>query len=135
MSRMVGGTFGVAVIGALVTAIGKSKLDQGLPHVPAATRSAIANALGSGAVPAHAGAHVAAVTREAFVSALGTGLTIGASVTLAGAFVALGLIQRTVSQPATGTATATAERPVTPAETQVEGQGDGAEAPGELTLI
>ena len=35
MSRMVGGTFGVAVMGALVTAIGKSKIDQGLPHLPA----------------------------------------------------------------------------------------------------
>ncbi|HEY5429338.1 MAG TPA: MFS transporter [Solirubrobacteraceae bacterium] len=94
MSRMVGGTFGVAIMGALVTAIGKSQLDQGLPHVAPGVRSAIANALGSGAVPGHTGAHVAAVTREAFVSALGTGLTIGASVTLIGAVVALTLIER-----------------------------------------
>jgi EmrB/QacA subfamily drug resistance transporter len=92
MSRMVGGTFGVAIMGALVTAIGKSKLNSGLPHVPQSVRSAIANALGSGAAPAHTGAHVAAVTREAFVAALGTGLTIGAGVTLIGAFVALTLI-------------------------------------------
>jgi len=142
MSRMVGGTFGVAVIGALVTAIGKSKLDQGLPHVSAATRSAIANALGSGAVPAHAGAHVAAVTREAFVSALGTGLTIGSSVTLAGAFVALALIQRTASRPAAAPAEREttpdgipAERPATPAGAHLAGQGGGAESAGELTLI
>jgi len=79
MSRMVGGTFGVAVTGALVTAIGKSRINNGLPHLPTATRSAIANALGSGASPdAHGSAHVASVVREAFVSALGTGLTIGA---------------------------------------------------------
>ncbi|MGH2914298.1 MAG: MFS transporter [Solirubrobacteraceae bacterium] len=94
MSRMVGGTFGVAVIGALVTAIGKAKLDQGLPHLPAATRSAIANALGSGAVPAHAPPQVASVTRDAFVSALATGLTIGAAVTLVGAIAAMALITR-----------------------------------------
>jgi EmrB/QacA subfamily drug resistance transporter len=95
MSRMVGGTFGVAIMGALVTAIGKSQIDQGLPHVPAVTRSAIANALGAGAVPGgHTSPHVAGVVREAFISALGTGLTIGASVTLLGAIVAFTLVQR-----------------------------------------
>ena len=92
MSRMVGGTFGVAVMGAMVTAIGKSRLQQGLPHVPTAVRNAIANTLGSGAVPAHASGHVAQVARGAFVSALGTGLTIGAAVTVIGAVVALSLI-------------------------------------------
>jgi EmrB/QacA subfamily drug resistance transporter len=126
MSRMVGGTFGVAVIGALVTAIGKSQLDQALPHVPAATRSAIANALGSGAVPSHAGAHVAAVTREAFVSALGTGLTIGAAVTLVGSFVAFTLIQRTAPQAG----------PVpTPAHLQAAEGQTADESEAELSLI
>jgi Na+-transporting methylmalonyl-CoA/oxaloacetate decarboxylase gamma subunit len=97
MSRMVGGTFGVAIMGALVTAIGKSKIDQGLPHLPAATRSAIANALGSGAAPTgDASAHVTSVVREAFISALGTGLTIGAAVTLMGAIVAFTLVQRVI---------------------------------------
>ena len=38
MSRMVGSTFGVAVMGALVTTIGRSKIDSSLPHLPAATR-------------------------------------------------------------------------------------------------
>jgi EmrB/QacA subfamily drug resistance transporter len=95
MSRMVGGTFGVAVLGALVVAIGKSKIDQGLPQLPPATRSSIANALGAGAAPAgNASPHVLAVVREAFVSALGVGLTIGAAVTLIGAVVALTLVQR-----------------------------------------
>ncbi len=96
MSRMVGGTFGVAVMGALVTAIGKSKIDQGLPRLPAATRSAIADALGAGSAPTgHTAPHVVAVVRDAFVSALGVGLTIGAGVTLLGAAVALTLIRRT----------------------------------------
>ena len=34
MSRMIGGTFGVAVMGAIVAAIGRSHLDSSLPHVP-----------------------------------------------------------------------------------------------------
>ncbi len=110
MSRMVGGTFGVAVTGALLTAIGTSKIDQGLPHLPAAARSALANALGAGGVTGHqASPHVIAVTRDAFVSALGVGLTIGAAVTLVGALVAFVLIRRSpADQPA-------APEPATPA--------------------
>jgi len=98
MSRMVGGTFGVAVMGALVTAIGKSKIDEQLPHLPAATRAAIANSLGSGGGQSqHASPHVVAAVREAFVSALGTGLLIGTAVTVTGAIVAWALIQRAPS--------------------------------------
>jgi EmrB/QacA subfamily drug resistance transporter len=101
MSRMVGSTFGVAVMGALVATIGRSKIDSGLPHVAASTRAAIANALGSGGVVGngHAPAQIVAVAREAFVSALGTGLTVSAAVTLCGAAVAWTLIARVVKQP------------------------------------
>ena len=106
MSRMVGGTFGVAVMGALITTIGRSKIDAGLPHFPAATRAAIANSLGGGGAVTghHVSAHVVAVVREAFVSALSTGLTIGAVATLVGAVVAWSLIQRepTAAEPAAG---------------------------------
>ena len=35
MSRMVGGTFGVAAMGALITGLGKSKIDDLLPALPA----------------------------------------------------------------------------------------------------
>ncbi len=95
MSRMVGGTFGVAVMGALVTTIGRAKIDQSLPQLPAATRAAIANSLGgAGTTGHHASAQIVATVREAFVSALGTGLTIGAAVTLGGAVLAWTLIQR-----------------------------------------
>ena len=48
MSRMVGGTFGVAVMGALIATIGRSKIDQLLPQLPAGTRATIANSLGGG---------------------------------------------------------------------------------------
>ncbi len=98
MSRMVGGTFGVAVMGALITAIGKSKIDQQLPQLPAGTRAAIANSLGGGgSAGAHASPQVVDTVREAFVSALGTGLKIGSAVTVVGAVLAWSLIQRSAT--------------------------------------
>jgi MFS family permease len=117
MSRMVGGTFGVAIVGALVTAIGKSKIDQGLPHLASGTRSAIANGLGAGVTQAgHASAHVTSVVREAFVSALGTGLTIGASVSLIGAAVAFTLVKRGATQAPADSAVRSDSEPEIPAE-------------------
>jgi EmrB/QacA subfamily drug resistance transporter len=95
MSRMVGSTFGVAVMGAIVTTVGRAKLDQQLPQLPAATRSAIANSLGGGGAPhGEASAHVVAAVHQAFVSAVGTGLTIGAVVVLVAALASWLLIQR-----------------------------------------
>jgi MFS family permease len=75
MSRMVGGTFGVAVIGALVTTVGRAKIDTLLPSAPAAVR-------------------------EAFVSALSTGLTVGTVVVLLSAVIAGALITRLPPPPA-----------------------------------
>jgi EmrB/QacA subfamily drug resistance transporter len=99
MSRMVGSTFGVAVMGAIVTTIGKSQLSQSLPHVPAATRNTIASALGSGAAPAgQTSPHVVSAVQQAFVSALGTGLLVGSIVTLISAGLAWTLISKKVDQ-------------------------------------
>jgi EmrB/QacA subfamily drug resistance transporter len=93
MSRMVGGTFGVAVMGALVTVIGRSKIDSSLPHVPAATRTELVNSLGSGGIAGHqASQHVVSAVHDAFVSALSTGLTIGAASTFGAAILAWFLI-------------------------------------------
>ncbi|MGA8333718.1 MAG: MFS transporter [Solirubrobacteraceae bacterium] len=109
MSRMVGSTFGVAVMGALVTTIGGSKIDSLLPHVPAATRDAVTNALGSGAtIGGHASAGIVAAANDAFVSALGIGLLVGSLVTLSGAVVAWTLIRPRVVAPAAVPAQATA---------------------------
>ncbi len=127
MSRMVGGTFGVAVMGALVATVGRAQIDQHLPHLPAATRASIANSLGSGgAAGHHASAQVVATVREAFISALGTGLEIGAAVTLGGAVLAWTLIQReaTGAEP-TGAEPAAdgAPRTETLAEQRLEAEG------------
>ncbi len=101
MSRMVGSTFGVAVMGALVTTIGGSQINSSLPNVPLSVRHEITNALGSGAaIGGHVPARIVAAANEAFVSALGTGLLVGSLVTLFGAVVAWTLIQRRVGAPA-----------------------------------
>jgi EmrB/QacA subfamily drug resistance transporter len=101
MSRMVGSTFGVAVMGALVTTIGGSKINSSLPDLPAHVRNTIIDALGSGAtIGGHEPARIVAAANDAFVSALATGLLIGAFVTLLGAVFAWTLIQRMIKQPA-----------------------------------
>jgi EmrB/QacA subfamily drug resistance transporter len=96
MSRMVGSTFGVAVMGAIVTTVGRSELSRSLPQVSAGVRTNIANALGAGTVPTgeHASATVVRAVHSAFVSALGTGLTVGAIVTLLAAGAAWMLVGR-----------------------------------------
>jgi EmrB/QacA subfamily drug resistance transporter len=94
MSRMVGGTFGVAVLGALVATLGRSRIDQLLPSVPASARSALANGLGSGENVHNAPAQIVGAAHQAFVYALQNGLRLGSAVALAGALVAWTLIGR-----------------------------------------
>jgi EmrB/QacA subfamily drug resistance transporter len=94
MSRMVGSTFGVAAMGAIVATVGKSKLDALLPNVADATRAKIAATLGSGAAPTgHTPAAIVDAVQQAFVSALRTGLTVGVVVVLIGAVAAWLLVQ------------------------------------------
>jgi predicted MFS family arabinose efflux permease len=121
MVRMVGSTFGVAVMGALVATIGRSKIDSGLPHVAARTRAALANALGSGGTLSgnHVPAHVVSVAREAFVSSLSTGLLVSAVASLLGAAVAWKLIAPRIQRPA-------------PTATQAP---EAEEAPSEVSLV
>jgi MFS family permease len=97
MSRMVGGSVGLAAMGALVTAIGTSKINSALPHVPSPVRAHIVNALGSGGGTSgahHVAPQVTHAVNDAFISALGTGLEIGAVVMVAGALIAWVLIER-----------------------------------------
>ena len=92
MFRMVGGTFGVAALGALVASIGRHDLEQSLPRVPEGARERLAEGLGSGAGLRDASPQVVDATRAAFVDALGTGLTISAIAVAAGALLAWLLI-------------------------------------------
>jgi EmrB/QacA subfamily drug resistance transporter len=111
MSRMIGSTFGVAVMGALVATIGRSKIDELLPQLSSHARATIANGISSGGSFAghHVSAQIVSASREAFVSALGTGLTVGAGVTLFGAIVAWILIEPRRKQVESETAESAAQ--------------------------
>jgi hypothetical protein len=111
MSRMVGGTFGVAVLGAIVAAVGRAKLDDLLPTLPAAARQRLTDSLGAGGVSSdHAPAQIVAATHEAFITALGTGLKLGGSVALLGALLAWALVRS--PRPEAPVETAPAREPV-----------------------
>ncbi len=101
MSRMVGGSVGLAVMGALVATIGRSKLNMSLPELSAGVRSKIASSLGSGVVHGvpNASHHVIQAVQQAFVSALGTGLEVGAAVSVLGAVLALVLVGPLANRP------------------------------------
>jgi EmrB/QacA subfamily drug resistance transporter len=116
MSRMVGGTFGVAAMGALITGLGKSKLDGLLPQVPAGQRQQLANSLGAGG-GTHASGPVGDAVRQAYVYALNNGLRIGAAVAAIGAVVAWMLIADRAEAPAEAGAEAAVGGP---AETEPE---------------
>lgn len=96
MFRMVGGSLGVAVTGAIFQGLVGPKLDSLLAGsgVTAAQRDAISAGLGGGSaghVPGLDPAQVKQVTLasgEAFVYALGTAMTVSSLVALAGAAVA-----------------------------------------------
>ena len=79
MSRMVGGTFGVAAMGALITGLGRAKIDApAARRCPPAQRQKLADSLGAGG--ARVGGQVGDAVNEAFVYALNDGLRIGAAV-------------------------------------------------------
>jgi EmrB/QacA subfamily drug resistance transporter len=92
MSRMVGGTFGVAVLGAMVSTLGRSRLDQLLPGAPASERASLAGSLGSGGVLHGISAQAVDASQRAFVYALQNGLRLGSAVALIGALLAWTLI-------------------------------------------
>ncbi len=94
MNRMVGGTFGVAVLGAMVATLGRSKIDQLLPALPASARAHLASGLGSGAAPHGVPVQIIDAGQQAFVYALQYGLRLGAAVALLGAMLAWTLVGR-----------------------------------------
>ena len=103
MSRMVGGTFGVAATGALITGLGRARLDHLLPGMPAAERSRLADSLGAGGT--RAGGQVGDAVNQAYVYALNNGLRIGAAVAVLGAVLAWLLIADRAEAPAEAPAT------------------------------
>jgi hypothetical protein len=88
MTRLVGGTCGVAALGARVASVGRHDLAESLPRVPEATREKLVDALGSGAATSGAPQAVRDASERAFVDALGAGLTIAAIATALAALAA-----------------------------------------------
>jgi MFS family permease len=93
MNRMVGGTFGVAVLGAMVATLGRSKINELLPALHAGDRARLADSLGSGGVLHGVPARVVDAGQQAFVYALQNGLRLGSAVALVGALTAWTLVR------------------------------------------
>ncbi len=101
MSRMVGGTFGVAVLGAIFQANSESSLKAGLSGtgIDSGQIDSIASQLGSGGLtqtidtlPPDVAQQAAGAAHDAFISGLTTSIGISAAVAAAGAVLAWFLI-------------------------------------------
>jgi len=104
MTRMIGSTFGVAALGAIIATVGRSQLATRLPHVAGASRTKLVDLLGSGASTTHLPAHVQSALNHTYVYALTKGLYGIGALALAGALLAWTLMGRSevpaaVSQP------------------------------------
>jgi EmrB/QacA subfamily drug resistance transporter len=98
MFRMIGGTFGVAVTGALIATIGSSKLESALPNATAEQIDQLSDAIAGGG--AGLGGRESAAVQQAFLDALNTSLKLGSLIALIGALVAWRLIADRAEAPA-----------------------------------
>src|SRR6185503_19355831 len=103
MSRMVGGTFGVAAIGALFQAITRHDIESKLAglNISDSQRESLVSAAGSSGIKdvaqqldPEAARQIVAAVDESFVHALSTAMWLSFSVTVIGAIVAALLIER-----------------------------------------
>jgi EmrB/QacA subfamily drug resistance transporter len=94
MTRMIGSTFGVAALGAIIATVGSSELATRLPHTSGAERTRLVDLLGSGASTSHLPGHVQAALNETYVSALSKGLYVLGGLALAGALLGWLLVAR-----------------------------------------
>jgi MFS family permease len=100
MSRMVGGTFGVATIGALFQHLASDHLKQSLSGLPvtAAQRDELVANLGSGSggslhgLDPSVAAQVKVAANDAFIHALSSGMWLSAGVAATGAVLAFWLV-------------------------------------------
>jgi len=101
MVRMVGSTFGVAVLGAIIATLGRSRLTTLLPHLSAGQHARLANALGSGASGAGLPARVQTAMSQTYVYALSNALYVAGGLALLGALLAWVLV---AAHPSSGQA-------------------------------
>ncbi|MBX5470548.1 MAG: MFS transporter [Thermoleophilaceae bacterium] len=104
MSRMVGGTFGVAVIGALFQSLSRNRLEDTLDAVrlTPGQRASIVDQIAAGTggavkgVPSDVAGQVQAAANDAFVHSLSTSLAVATGVAALGALAALLLVESKV---------------------------------------
>ncbi len=124
MTRMVGSTFGVATLGAIVATVGRGQLAARLPHVSPASRAKLVDLLGSGASTTRLPVHVQGALNETYVYALTKGLYAIGGLALLGALLAWTLIGRhAATEP-------TLQPTPAPAHPPALGPAAGADAPG-----
>jgi EmrB/QacA subfamily drug resistance transporter len=109
MTRMVGGTFGVAVMGAIISTLGRSHLHTLLPGLTAHQRATLASGLGSGASHSGAPAPIVAAMRDTYVYALSHALYGAGAVALLGAILAWALVRSRAATRSTAAQPAAAE--------------------------
>jgi EmrB/QacA subfamily drug resistance transporter len=103
MMRMVGGTFGVAAVGALFQSLAHARIDEKLSalHLPGSVRDGLVDNLGSGAgsgklpgVDPERTKQVVAAMHDSFIHGLSGALTLSTAVAAVGAVLAFFLIER-----------------------------------------
>jgi hypothetical protein len=94
MSRMVGGTFGVAALGALFTHLARNELSHSLAGtgIGAAQQERLVNALGTASDGANLPPAAADAAHNAFIHALASGMWLSAGVAALGVLFAFTLI-------------------------------------------
>jgi hypothetical protein len=81
------------VLGALIQAVGRAKINDHLPGLAASARDKLVQGLGQGTAGHHVSAQITHATNDAYVSALQAGLRVSAVVALIGAVVAFTLVR------------------------------------------
>jgi MFS family permease len=101
MSRMVGGTFGVAALGALFQHIARTDIANALSGsgVSAAQQEKLVEGLGTASAGGGLPPAAAEASHNAFIHALSSGMWLSASVAAAGVVIALTLIGNKEAQP------------------------------------
>jgi MFS family permease len=131
MSRMVGGTFGVASIGALFQSLSKDRLSTDLAgvHLTAAQHQAVTDGVGGGQVgnalkslEPGAAQDVARAMKDAFVHGLSGSLKLSTAVAAAGAVLAFVLVEPKLAARRQGDAAHAEAQAAEPTAPTVEGE-------------
>jgi hypothetical protein len=96
MNRMVGGTFGVALLGTIFQTLSHHRLTHNLANLPLSPgqKSAIADSIGQSSASGHAvSPQIVNAAHDAFIHGFTGAMTFSAAVAAAGALLAFGLIQ------------------------------------------